>query len=236
MARNSSGNRGDVRQSALWGSGNRGGELRSNALWGKGGRGRGIAVLMLLALAMPLAAAAGDGKSTRYSPDRKIDRLELNAYLQAMAAKSKGLDGLSETAAGTRVDTALLQKAEEQPNAKVRVIIQARAGVDSAGKAGRGLGTLTNKLGLIGAVSMEMQAKQIEKLADMPGLIVTVDEPIRPHGDYSSKHLWPYEAGMNKLWDGPQAPTIAIVDSGIDTSRLDFENRVLEQVEPRQLR
>ena len=94
-----------------------------------------------------------------------------------------------------------------------------------------GLGTLTNKLGLIGAVSMEMQAKQIGKLADMPGLIVTVDEPIRPHGDYSSKHLWPYEAGMNKLWDGPQAPTIAIVDSGIDTSRLDFENRVLEQVD-----
>ena len=64
---------------------------------------------------------------------------------------------------------------------------------------------------------------------------MTVDEPIRPHGDYgprySSKQLWPHEAGINKLWDGPQAPTIAIVDSGIDTSRLDFEGRVLAQVD-----
>jgi hypothetical protein len=37
MARKTGGTRGDVRQSALWGSGNRGGEFRSNALWGKGG-------------------------------------------------------------------------------------------------------------------------------------------------------------------------------------------------------
>ncbi len=237
MARNSSGNRGDVRQSALWGSGNRGGELRSNALWGKGGRG--IAVLMLLALAMPLAATAGDGKSTRYSPDRRIDRLELNAYLQAMAPKAKLGEGFSQTAEGTRVDKGLLEKAETHPNEKVRVIIQAQGGLDSATKASKKLGELEHKLGLIDAVAMEMSAKQIEKLAKIPGLTVTVDEPTRPFDEdddddrplHSSKQLWPHEAGLNKLWENaPQAPTIAIVDSGIDASRLDFSNRVLEQV------
>ena len=60
MARNTSGTRGDVRQSALWGSGNRGGEFRSNALWGKGGRGL-VTSVVALALAMPLAATAGGG-------------------------------------------------------------------------------------------------------------------------------------------------------------------------------
>ena len=58
MGRNTGGNDAHVRQSALWGSGNRGGELRSSALWGKGGRGL-ITSVVALALAMPLAASAG---------------------------------------------------------------------------------------------------------------------------------------------------------------------------------
>ena len=58
MARNTGGKRGDVRQSALWGSGNRGGEFRSNALWGKGGRGL-VTTVVAIALAMPLAASGG---------------------------------------------------------------------------------------------------------------------------------------------------------------------------------
>ena len=60
MGRNTGGNPGDVRKSALWGSGNRGGEHRSNALWGKGGRGFVMTVLVV-ALAVPLAAGAGSG-------------------------------------------------------------------------------------------------------------------------------------------------------------------------------
>ena len=239
MARNSSGNRGDVRQSALWGSGNRGGELRSSALWGKGGRG--LVVLMLLALAMPLAATAGDGKSSRYSPDRRVDRLDFNMYFQAAAGKGKqsGNSGSAITpVAGTHIASALLEKAQDAPNEKVRVIIQADAGLASADKAGQKLGKLTNKLGLIDAVAMELSAKKIENLAKIPGLTVTVDEPTRPFdaaddgpSPYTSKQLWPHEAGLNKLWGGPQAPTIAIVDSGIDAGRADFAGRVLEQVD-----
>ena len=65
MQRKTSGNRGEDRASALWGSGNRGGELRSNALWGKGGKGLLVAVATV-ALAVPFAltsnAGAGGGK------------------------------------------------------------------------------------------------------------------------------------------------------------------------------
>ena len=60
MGRNTGGNPGDVRKSALWGSGNRGGEYRSNALWGKGGRGF-VTTVVVRALAVPLAAGAGSG-------------------------------------------------------------------------------------------------------------------------------------------------------------------------------
>ena len=209
MARNSSGNRGDVRQSALWGSGNRGGELRSNALWGKGGRG--VVVLMLLALAMPLAAAAGDNSGK--------------------GSANSGSGSVTEPVKGTHIAPGLLKKSKDNPDEKIRVIIQSDNGLDGADRAGRGLGKLKHKLGLIDAVAMELSAKEIKKLAKIPGLTVTVDEPTLPHGKYSSTQLWPHESGVNKLWDGPQAPTIAIVDSGVDASRLDFSERVLEQVD-----
>ena len=58
MGRNTGGNPGDVRKSALWGSGNRGGEHRSNALWGKGGRGF-VTTVLVVALAVPLGGRRG---------------------------------------------------------------------------------------------------------------------------------------------------------------------------------
>jgi serine protease AprX len=63
MARTHGGASGDVRSSALWGTGNRGGDHRSNALWGR--RGRGVAVLTLasLSLVLPLSAVADDTNS-----------------------------------------------------------------------------------------------------------------------------------------------------------------------------
>jgi subtilisin family serine protease len=47
--------------------------------------------------------------------------------------------------------------------------------------------------------------------------------------------VWPYAMGVDKLWpsttaDNPNAPAIAIVDSGVDASRSDFGDRVVKQV------
>ena len=214
MAKNASGIRGDVRQSALWGSGNRGGELRSNALWGKGGRG--IVVTMLLALSMPLAASAGS--------DPGKGKVGSVSSVTALTA--------GQPAKGTQVESELLKQAKEKPNGLVRVIVQSDAGVAGAERAAKGLGKLTNRLGLIGAVALELPAKQVERLMQVDGLTITIDGLVRPTSTkYTSTQLWPKESGVDKLWGGPQAPTIAIVDSGIEQGRADFGNRVLADVD-----
>src|SRR5262249_43729057 len=62
-----------------------------------------------------------------------------------------------------------------------------------------------------------------------------VSAPVAAATGFSSRQLWPYVAGVAAFW--PTAarstqppPTIAIVDSGIDTSRPDFGGRVIGQV------
>ena len=58
--------------------------------------------------------------------------------------------------------------------------------------------------------------------------------PGRPETVPAFKQHWPYVAGVASLHAAPAGPaepgTIAIVDSGIDASRADFGNRVIEQV------
>jgi serine protease AprX len=185
-----------VRQSALWGSGNRGGEHRSSALWGKGGRGIATTVLAL-ALALPLAAVAASGQGN-----------------------SGSSDGASYVSSG------LKNKAKSSPNELVSVIVMSDSGADEAEKATKLLGKLEKRLGLIDGVAVELRAREIDKLERIPGLTITENAPVRPQG-YTSSQLWPHESGVTKLWTGPKAPAIAIVDSGIDATRADFLGRVI---------
>lgn len=131
MRNESNGTPADVRQSALWGSGNRGGELRLNALWGKGGRGLGLTVVATLALAVPFAGAAdkpkpGGGAGTP-------------AYVAA----------------------SLLTQAASNPGQKISVIVQSSAGVGAAEKATRGMGALRKRLAISNAVAMEIPATRL---------------------------------------------------------------------------
>ena len=220
MARNTGGNRGDVRQSALWGSGNRGGEFRSNALWGKGGRGL-VTSVVALALAMPLAAAAGGGSGPNSGP-----------------GSGNG---------GGYVSNQLKQQGKAHPNDLVSVIVQMDASVsaDDAKKAENEMRKLGRKFGLINGFAGEIRGQDLQKLERIKGLVVTEDAPTRLQGlvpsvpvvgavvaaaASSSTQLWTAEAGVNKLWGGPKAATIAVVDSGIDGSRADFAGRVKTQV------
>ena len=83
----------------------------------------------------------------------------------------------------------------------------------------------------------ELPARDVEKLERIPGLTVTWDAPVKKSGSGllggvtstlsgttapSSSQLWTHETGVSKLWGGPQAPALAIVDSGIDTSHASF--------------
>jgi serine protease AprX len=191
------------RASALWGTGNRGGEHRSSGLWGTGKRG-------------------GEQRSKRIVATLTISVLGFVLPLAATAAPGKGKnDGGAYIAAG------VIQAAEKNPGGKIRVIIQSSEGLEGAKKANQGLGQLKQELNLIGAVAAEIPAARIKALSKIDGLVVTLDGLVKAT-DYTSSQIWPHQNGVSKLWGttlspAPKAPTIAIVDSGIDKNRLDFD-------------
>jgi serine protease AprX len=212
------GNRGETRSSALWGTGNRGGESRSNALWGKGGRGAITAFAAMLAISVPLAASAGShGRRAHESSIKK-----------------------------TWISPGLLRSANRHPNKFVRVIIQSSTGkvggaasafkrVDRLDQLGNDREIVDRQLSLVDGVAVTLRADKLAQLMKQPGLTITADAPVRVSG-YTSKQLWPYEAGLANGWSGPDAPTagtlptIAVVDSGIQPGRADFGNRLLASV------
>jgi serine protease AprX len=215
---------GGDRWSALWGTGNRGGDSRSNALWGKRGRGLATAVVALLVVAAPPAAAA----------HKHSEKAEVS------------------TASSTYIDPILLAKAEATPNALVDVVIEAEGGTNDAKRAfeeadhdeadqhGRDdAESVRRNLRFVDSVAVQLKARKIYHLARIPGLTVTYDAPVKLAGsvDYTSKHVWPTAAGVKPMWGNSPAtgltmPTIAIVDSGIEKNRPDFDMgaRVLDEV------
>ena len=208
MLRNG-GTRGQTRSSALWGTGNND-DSRSNALWGKGGRGLVTMMAAVLVLGIPLAASAG-GKGGGKSSDP------------------------------TWVAPGLLGQAGDHPNSKIYVIVTADD-KDQLGKV-KGFGHLDRDLKLIDGVALDMPASKLKLLASVPGLTITPDSPAHTTGSFSSKQLWVPNTGIDKLWNAPlsagssktqsdlTAPTIAVVDSGVDASKAaDFGARVIQQV------
>jgi serine protease AprX len=199
-----SGPREDSRANALWGSGKTG--KRANALWGRGGRGGVIAVVVALTMVIPLAAGAH--------------------------GNDKGKGGESYVSPG------LLERANDHKNQKLHVIVQSNLGALDANAKLTGLGAnLRRTLGVIGAVAVDLPAGKLEALAEKPYLTITPDAPVKLSGANYSNQTWPYESGNARLWGtsrnpAPASPTIAIVDSGIDPKRADFDlgARVLPQV------
>jgi serine protease AprX len=215
MSRNEFEAPGGSRSSALWGTGNRGGESRSNALWGKGGRGRLLLTVALVALAAPIAAVADSGSSG---------------------------SGKSQLAPAY-IAPSLLAKAQASPNEYVKVIIQSTSGSARAAQAFEDADRTDDTLGVVdvdrevlkdqykfvNSVAVTLRARKLRLLAKVPGLIVTPDAPVRLTALPTSKQLWPTASAVRYLWDqagriAPKAPAIAIVDSGIDANRPDFDN------------
>jgi serine protease AprX len=201
--RDSRGFRQGFRSNALWGS--RPGK-RGNALWGNRG-GRSIVLLTVcaaLTLVLPLAAGAKGGRP-----------------------------GGSDS---SFISPGLVEKAAQDPGRKLHVIIQSASGTSDAKEKIVGLGAEVRKtLDLIGAVAVDIPAGKLAALAKQPGLVITPDASVQLTATPSSGQMWPYETGLAKLWGtatspGPQAPTIAIVDSGIEANRSDFGSRVLGNI------
>jgi serine protease AprX len=205
---------GALRWSALWGKPSKG-ETRSSALWGKGGRGFLATLTLATALALPAGALAGGSDEGYYGR-------QLRAFVPAD----------------------LEQAARANPGRIFSVIVQSRGStgsvasdVDDAADA-----TLTKRDALkrrfstMGTVSAKLTGTAVLKLASKKSILaITPDAPIVLSG-HTSTEAWPYAASVTRFWgSSAPAPTIAIVDSGIDANRADFGGRVVADVKMTQL-
>jgi serine protease AprX len=146
--------------------------------------------------------------------------------------------GGKRTGDGTYVSPGLLDNADKQPNQKLHVIIQSTGGVSGAAQSVNGLGAdIRRRLQSADAVAVDITAGKLASLAKKDGLTITPDSTVKLSGTPSSTQLWPYASGTAYLWGSafnpaPQAPTIAVVDSGIEANRADFDSgsRVAAQV------
>jgi serine protease AprX len=139
---------------------------------------------------------------------------------------------------GTYVSPGLLENADKNPTQKLHVIIQSSGGTSGALESVNGLGAdVRRQLQSAGAVAVDITAGKLASLSKKSGLTITPDSTVKLSGSLSSVQLWPYASGNAYLWGSstnpaPQAPTIAVIDSGIDAKRADFDNgnRVAAQV------
>jgi serine protease AprX len=141
------------------------------------------------------------------------------------------------------VPASLLAKAEKRPSGVFKVIVEGSsrgvvASIRSARLADPGKASgLKRRLVTVQGVSAELTGKQLLKLARMSGIsAIMPDAPVRLAGGLSNKQQWPFVSGVAHGWSDvtngklPQLPAIAVVDSGIDASRADFDGRVIKQV------
>jgi serine protease AprX len=191
----------DVRASALWGRGG-GSDKRSRMRLGKS-----AAVLSVIALASVLAAGASAGSS-------------------------------GNTPAAD-VPASLLQAAQANPKQMFKVIVQGRstAGTSTVASDVRSAGVAVHrKFTVISGVSATIPGKLILRLARVRDIAAITPDVQVQSADYQDSEMWRNTADIAPLWDATAAtgavpPTIAIVDSGIDTSKTaDFGNRVLASV------
>jgi subtilisin family serine protease len=145
------------------------------------------------------------------------------------------------------VPQSLLDAASAQPDAMFRVVVQGGGGIRSAavGDAVTAVKTalpasatkVRRKFSAIDGVAATLTGRQILRLAKWRGIsAITPDTTLRSTG-YENAEMWRQTSNLQQLSvpSGtsplPQAPAIAIIDSGIDATRTaDFGSRVVASV------
>ncbi len=232
MLRNG-GARGQSRSSALWGTGNNG-DSRSNALWGKGGRGFVTIVAAVLVLGIPLGASAGGNGSNSKSRQGA-----------SMAYMTSALASAARANPGQSFQVIVQTRGAKGGDLAAKEIDAARN--DHPGHA-YGVG---RRFQVINGASAQLTGAQILDLATKNDVVaITVDATMAASGHRKQSGsasttstttttcdacpyegiYWPYVTGVTGFWPKrgeksappPQAPTIAIVDSGIDSTNTIF--------------
>jgi serine protease AprX len=206
-----SGTRGTLRGSALWGKPK--GESRSSALWGKPGRGF-VILALAVALAAPVAATAGSGRSVQAA--RALVPASLMA--EAQAHPNQVFSVIVQGSRGTK-SSSVASEVLSSKNSK-------------PGKA-KGLKKSFTSLN---GVSADLTGAQIVDLTKRPGILaITLDSKIRLSAQYTNSQSWVDSAGISDFYVGQalsplDVPAIAVVDSGVAAGRTDFGGRVIKSV------
>jgi serine protease AprX len=160
--------------------------------------------------------------------------------------------GVARAAANDRIHAfvppALLNAAAADENKTFHVIVTGARGKTARNletdelrdRSGRSYGGVKRKYRVIDAVAVDLEGKEILELAEKHSIrSIVPDAPVVPTS-FNPVELWPSVVGVDTLWEtagpsgpvsGPQAPAIAIVDSGVDSTRVaDFGGRVRTQV------
>jgi serine protease AprX len=246
-----------MRSSALWGK-RSGGDSRSSALWGKGG-GRGTSILLALVIALltPLAATAAPSPAKKGKKPAPVTKPVTPA--PAPAPTETHEHGKNNGKA--HIDPKLNERAKNHPNDLFRVIVEVNANGDIkavAAEFARNRGQMQKYIRAITGVAGLVTGEQLLALAEHPDVLgITPDLPVAPAG-FEPTELWPraIRADMRysrdavtcalddltglqldplctpiAAFDAPKAPTIAIVDSGVEPGRVaDFGGRLVKSV------
>jgi serine protease AprX len=141
------------------------------------------------------------------------------------------------------IPRALLDAARGNPKQLFHVIVQGDSSDGVANQVAKAQGNnpqagtlLQRKFGVIDGASVTVSGSQLVALAAAPGVTaITPDEQLHSTA-YRNAEMWRQSVDASALWSQSQAappapPTIAIVDSGIDTSKTaDFGARVVASV------
>jgi serine protease AprX len=145
------------------------------------------------------------------------------------------------------VPQSLMQAAAANKDQTFHVIVSgvtgksARALENDVLREAGGAEDVTRRFSVIDALAVDLEGRQILWLAKKDSIRSIVPDAPVVASSFSPAELWPSVVGVDSLWEttapdgttqaGPQAPAIAIVDSGVDATRLDdFGARVRTQV------
>jgi serine protease AprX len=209
------------RSNALWGRGSRG-EQRSNALWGRGGRRAGVAsAAMVVLFAMASVAAAGvrdnGGGTGQYDNLKSYVPSALLSAIQQNPTQS--------------FDVILLGDRKQGAHGFIQKILADQSGSsDETVQSGNVKQTYTS----IDGAELTLTGKQILRVAKNGIAESIVSNDTVKAQSYSNPQGWTSAVDVWPNWSSPaaNAPTIAVVDSGIQANRPDFGfgSRVLAQV------
>ena len=221
--------RSDKRANALLGRGSRG-ETRSNALWGRGGRRSGAAVAVLVVAACSLASTATAGTTGGHASWA----FTTHGLGRTSAYVPGSLAGQIQKSPNKKFDV-IVEGSKQAPGSGLRnSLLNARHGSNAIGgvQIRRTFHAINGLHAMLTGAQIAYLAKTAYVSAIVPNGKVELSSVQLP---YSNDQKWPWVVGAAVDWNSQAtaltAPTIAVVDSGIDASRADFGSRVLDQVD-----